>query len=361
LRFWSGEFVVILDADHAPVSRFLLEVLPHFVDAKVAFVQSPQHYSNEVNLVSTGSAEAQRIFYELVCPGKNHFDAAFCAGTNVMFRRAALTDVGGIHTGSNSEDIWTSLRLHQRGWKSIYVPKVLATGLAPDTLDAYFRQRLRWASGGFEVLFRGHLGRRGSGLTIDQRLQYLFTGMHHLLSLAMLTFMLLPAAYLFFGLSPIDTDGWTWAVHYVPFYALSPLVTWLQSGGLRVAAIVASIGAVPVHVRALVGVLTNRKVRWTATNTAAGGRQALWVVMPHIALLLLNVMAIAVGVQVMTDPAPTWPSIGWSSMIILILGRMIGEVFVGHRARTAAVSTASGPAGTTPWPSNAPPAVWETT
>jgi hypothetical protein len=53
-------------------------------------------------------------------------------------------------------------------------------------------------------------------------------------------------------------------------------------------------------------------------------------------------MAIAVGVQVMTDPAPTWPSIGWSSMIILILGRMIGEVFVGHRARTAAVSTCPG-------------------
>jgi cellulose synthase (UDP-forming) len=344
----SGEFIVILDADHVPVSRFLLEVLPHFVDPKVAFVQSPQHYSNKVNLVSTGSAEAQRIFYELVCPGKNHFNAAFCVGTNVMFRRAALEDVGGIHTGSNSEDIWTSIRLHRRGWKSIYVPNVLATGLAPDTLDAYLRQQLRWASGGFEVLVRGQLFRRGNGLTIDQRLQYLFTGMHYLLSLAMLTFMLLPAGYLLFGLSPIDADGWTWALHYIPFYAMTLLVTWLQSGGFRVAAIVASIGAVPVHVRALFGVLTNRKVRWTATNTAAGGRQALWVVMPHIALLVLNVMAIAVGVTVMTDPGPTWLSIGWASMIILMLGRMIGEVFVGHR--TAAAT----PEPATPEPAAAP-------
>jgi cellulose synthase (UDP-forming) len=345
----SGEFVVILDADHVPVSRFLLEVLPHFVDPKVAFVQSPQHYSNKVNLVSTGSAEAQRIFYELVCPGKNHFNAAFCVGTNVMFRRTALDELGGIHTGSNSEDIWTSVRLHQRGWKSTYVPHVLATGLAPDTLDAYLKQQMRWASGGFEVLLKGRLLRRGNGLTVDQRLQYLFTGMHYLLSLAMLTFMLLPAGYLLFGLSPIDADGWTWAAHYVPFYAMTLLVTWLQSGGFRVAAIVASIGAVPVHARALLAVLTRRKARWTATNTAGGGRQALWAVMPHIALLVLNVTAIAVGFMVMTDPGPTWLSIGWATMIIFILGRMIGEVFVGHRITSGTQPTTSpAPTATTP-------------
>jgi cellulose synthase (UDP-forming) len=325
----SGEYIVIFDADHVPEPNFLIEVLPHFQDPDVAFVQSPQYYVNRVNLVSRGSAEAQRIFYELVCPGKNRFNAAFCVGTNVMFRRSALMDVGGIATGTNSEDIWTSLRVHRAGWKSIYVPEVLARGLAPQDVPAYLKQQFRWASGGFEVLLRGKLWRRRNGLTLDQRLQYLFTGTHYLLSLAMLTFTLLPATYLLFGLSPIRADGWTWALHYLPFYGMVLLVTWLQSGGFKPSAIVASIGAAPVHGRALLATLSGRSATWRVTNGSGGSTRSLWVVMPIVALLLLNATAIAVGVVVMADPAPTWLCVAWAGMHVLILGRMVIAAIAG--------------------------------
>jgi cellulose synthase (UDP-forming) len=328
----DGEFVVIFDADHVPEPNFLIQVLPHFQDDEVAFVQSPQSYINHVNLVSTGSAEAQRIFYELVCPGKNHFNAAFCVGTNVMFRRAALDEIGGIYTGSNSEDIWTSIELHKLGWKSIYVPAVLARGLAPQDVASYLKQQLRWASGGFEVLLRGKLFRRNNGLTVDQRLQYLFTGTHYVLSVAMLTFMFLPATYLLFALSPIRADGWTWATHYLPFQALVLLVTWLQSGGFKPSAIVASIGAAPVHARALVATLLGRRAKWNATNQLGGGTRSLWVVMPHLFLLVLNLTAIVVGLIVMADPPPTWLSVGWAAMHVVILGRMIAESVTGGRS-----------------------------
>ena len=321
----TGEYVVIFDADHVPERDFLLQVLPHFDDPEVAFVQSPQSYANQTNLVSTGSSEAQRIFYELVCPGKNHFNAAFCVGTNVMFRRAALDEIGGIATGSNSEDIWTSLELHRRGWKSIYVPQVLARGLAPVDVASFFKQQLRWASGGFEVVLRGRLFRRGSGLTLDQRLQYLFVGTHYVLSLAMLTFMLFPALYLLFALSPIRADGLTWAAHYLPFQVMVLVVTWLQSGGFRMSAIVASIGATPVHARAFWATLRNKPARWSATNQAGAGTRSLWVVMPQLGLALLNVTGIVVGLVVMADPAPTWLSVAWATMIVLILGRIIVE------------------------------------
>ena len=329
----NGQFVVIFDADHVPDRSFLISVLPHFQDPDVAFVQSPQSYANNVNLVATGSGEAQRIFYELVCPGKNHFNAAFCVGTNVMFRRAALETVGGIWTGSNSEDIWTSIELHKRGWKSIYVPQVLARGLAPEDVPSYLKQQLRWASGGFEVLLRGRLFRRGTGLTVDQRLQYLFCGTHYLLSVAMLTFMLFPALYLLFALSPIRADGFAWATHYLPFQAAVLLVTWLQSGGFKPSAIVASIGAAPVHLRALGAVLVGRPAKWKATNAGGNAARSLWAVMPLVALLILNVTAIVVGVLVMADPAPTWLSVAWASMIVLILGRMIIESVTGGRIR----------------------------
>jgi cellulose synthase (UDP-forming) len=336
----DGEFVVVFDADHVPEPTFLISVLPHFQDADVAFVQSPQSYTNNVNLVATGSGEAQRIFYELVCPGKNHFNAAFCVGTNVMFRRAALDGIGGIWTGSNSEDIWTSLELHRRGWKSIYVPQVLARGLAPEDVPSYLKQQLRWASGGFEVLLRGRLFKRGTGLTLDQRLQYLFCGTHYLLSVAMLTFMLFPALYLLFALSPIRADGFAWATHYLPFQAAVLLVTWLQSGGFKPSAIVASIGAAPVHLRALGAVLIGRPAKWKATNAGGSQARSLWAVMPLVALLILNVTAITVGVLVMADPAPTWLSVAWATMIVLILGRMIAESVTGGRIRYRTSATA---------------------
>ena len=354
----SGEFVVILDADHVPEPNFLISILPHFQDPDVAFVQSPQSYTNAVNLVATGSGEAQRIFYELVCPGKNHFNAAFCVGTNVMFRRAALDSIGGIWTGSNSEDIWTSIELHKRGWKSIYVPQVLARGLAPEDVPSYLKQQMRWASGGFEVLLRGRLFKRRSGLTIDQRLQYLFCGTHYLLSAAMLTFMLFPALYLLFALSPIRADGVTWATHYLPFQAVVLLVTWLQSGGFKLSAIVASIGAVPVHLRALGGVLIGRSAKWKATNAAGGdGARSLWAVMPLFALLVLNTVAIVVGLLVMADPAPTWLSVSWATMIVLILGRMILESVTGGRIRYRGTAPEALPAHLRPRIENQPQAV----
>ena len=65
----------------------------------------------------------QTVFYKFVQPGRNHFNAAFCVGTNVIFRRAAVNDIGGIYTDSKSEDVWTSLMLHERGWRTIYIPK----------------------------------------------------------------------------------------------------------------------------------------------------------------------------------------------------------------------------------------------
>ena len=322
----EGEFVVILDADHVPSPDFLLRALPHLQDPAVAFVQTPQAFPNAQGLVATGSAEAQRIFYELVCPGKNRFNAVFCVGTNVIFRRRALEDLGGLYTQSNSEDIWTSLELHRRGWKSVFVPETLARGLAPDSLGSYFKQQYRWAYGGFEVLLRGGLFRR-AGLTMDQRIQYLLTGTNYALSLSVLIFSFLPAAYLLFGWSPIRADMSTWLVHYVPFYLLSIVITWLQCGGFKPSAVVTSIAAAPVHVRALVMVLLRRKTSWTVTNAGrSDGRRGvpgIELVLPQTALLMLNVTAIAVGLVAIKNLPATILSVAWALVYVLIHGRIV--------------------------------------
>src|SRR3712207_2660739 len=210
-------------------------------DPLVAFVQTPQAFPSARGLVARGASESQRMFYELVLPGRNLFNGVFCVGTNVIFRRVALEQIGGMYTASNSEDIWTSIELHRRGWRSYFVAETLARGLAPDSLLPFFKQQFRWAYGAFEVLLRGGLFRRGMGLTVDQRFQYFLAGINYLLSLAALILMTLPAVYLLFGLSPIRADIDVWLLHYAPFYLLIMLVTVLQLGGFKFSAVVMAI------------------------------------------------------------------------------------------------------------------------
>jgi cellulose synthase (UDP-forming) len=352
----DGEFMLILDADFVPSPDFLVRALPYMHDLQVAFVQTPQSFPSAHGLVAEGAAEAQRIFYELVMPGKNHFNAVFCVGTNVIFRRAALEQIGGMYTASNSEDIWTALELHKRGWRSVFIPETLARGLAPDNLLSYFKQQFRWSYGGFEVLLRGKLFGRAR-LTLDQRFQYLLTGTNYLLSLCALTFMLLPAAYLLGGWSPIQGGVNVWLTHYLPFYALLLAVTFLQVGGFKPAAIITSIAAAPVHFRALVMAILKRKTGWTVTNAHSSGRlPGIELVLPHIAFVLINLTAIAVGLTVVNDPPATYLSIAWACLHLLILGRVIVEAVrgPGQEPRTVARRAAAiRSLLARPWPSRA--------
>ena len=150
------------------------------MDANVAFVQTPQTYGNLHTTIARGAAYMQAVFYRFIQPGRNRFNAAFCVGTNVLFRRAAIDDIGGMYTNSKSEDVWTSLMLHERGWRSVFIPTVLAVGDAPETVEAYSKQQLRWATGGFEILLTHNPLSPRRRLTMDQRIQYFVTASFYL-------------------------------------------------------------------------------------------------------------------------------------------------------------------------------------
>ena len=114
-----------------PKEDFLYQTVPFFAEANVAFVQTPQAYGNLHNLISRGAGYMQSVFYRFIQPGKNRFNAAFCVGTNVIYRRTAIESIGGIYENSKSEDVWTSIKLHESGWKTVYISTVLAVGDTP--------------------------------------------------------------------------------------------------------------------------------------------------------------------------------------------------------------------------------------
>ncbi len=301
----TGDYVAVLDADHIPLAGFLERTLAHFVDPRVAFVQSPQSYRNrDSSPVSQAAHESQRVFYDLICSGKNAYNSVFSVGTNLVYRRSALTEVNGFYGETNSEDIWTSLRMHQAGWKSVFVPEVLAEGLAPEDVSTYLKQQFRWARGAFEVLLHGRPW-RVRGLTRDQRIQYIQPALHYLQSFAILFFMLLPALFLVFYVQPLRVDGVGWLLRYAPFWLLTQLAIYYQVGRLHFWSYCMAIASVPVHIRAFFSALFRRKYSWNVTNKQGRIPSVLDAMPTQIALMFGFATAFIIGLFPLRSSVPT--------------------------------------------------------
>ena len=88
-----------------------------------------------------------------------------------MFRRTALEDVGLIATESITEDMHTGLRMHAKGWKSLFVNERLIAAMAAVDITSFNTQRLRWGEGNLGIFaFDNPLTIKG--LTLPQRLCY---------------------------------------------------------------------------------------------------------------------------------------------------------------------------------------------
>ncbi len=339
LTLARGELFAIFDADFVPMPDFLHETVPFFAEADVAFVQTPQVYGNLDTVVSRGAAYMQSVFYQFVQPGRNRFNAAFCVGTNVVFRRSAIDQLGGLYSDSKSEDVWTSLLLHERGWRSVYIPTPLAVGDTPETIEAYSKQQLRWATGGFEIMATHWPWSRARRLTVDQRLQYTVTATHYLTGIAPLLLLLVPPLQIFFDLTPMNLSvkPLTWVAYYAGFYLLQILLAFYTLGSFRWEVLLLATVSFPIYVRALVNALTRRDQAWHVTGSRAGYRSPFAFIQPQVLMFVLLAATTVVGVW--KDAGNGYPSLAlaWNATNTLILGGFVVTALrEGRRGRRAA-------------------------
>ncbi|WP_432826332.1 glycosyltransferase family 2 protein [Dactylosporangium sp. CA-092794] len=215
----SSPLVAVLDCDHVPGPRFLEATVGHFRRRDVAFVQSPQYYANaDDNEVARAAWSQQALFFGSIANGKAGLDAMFCCGTNIVFRRAALERAGGFPEDTVTEDFELSVRLHADGWKSVYVPEVLAQGLGPEDMPSYVSQQLRWSRGCISAI---PLVLR-SRLPLRLRLQYLLSASYFLYGWTLLVYMLMPLARIAFGWQPVaSASAADFLLHFAPYFLLS--------------------------------------------------------------------------------------------------------------------------------------------
>jgi cellulose synthase (UDP-forming) len=215
----NGEFIAVFDSDHVADAGFLEATLGHMDDPALAFVQTPQYYANaHENRIAGASWAQQALFFGAICRGKDGLGAVFCCGTNVLFRRAALEGVGGFPTNSLTEDFELSIVMHEKGWRSAYLPDVLARGLGPEDTAAYVSQQQRWARGCLSGLPRALRAK----LPLRLKLQYLLSGLYFLSGWTVLIYMTFPVVRLLGGGQPIGhINAPEFLLHFAPYYAVA--------------------------------------------------------------------------------------------------------------------------------------------
>jgi len=357
----DADFVAVLDADHVASSDFLVHTLGYFDDPAVAIVQTPQEFYNLDSFEHQATAghdtdrfHEQALFYRMLQPGKNRWGAAFWCGTGAVVRVAALRSIGGVATDTITEDIHTTIRLHRRGWRTVYHNEVLARGLAASDAATYQLQRHRWGTGAMQVM-RVENPLLVPGLTVAQRIAYASTLLGWFDAWRSLGYLLLPIVVLATGAVPIRADAATFTAFFGVTFILQQLALRVLSRGCHrpILSILFELVRMTPNILATLTLVTRKRVAFAVTpkGRMGDGRRAAQEPRLLRVLLLLSLAAAAwfaltvMGRTPLTYAVPwaAYATFGWLTLNVLLLRRAIGRVrdarYAGERRASVRFET----------------------
>jgi cellulose synthase (UDP-forming) len=292
LAHTNGEFVATIDADHVAVPELAHETLGYFLDREVAFVSTPQQFVGDAADVLNNR---ELLYFRYMAASKDADNAVQTYG-NGVYRRSALGSIGGFSEWVRlCEDLHSCYRMQAAGWKGVYHPRAVTTGLAPQTAAALAKQRLTWATDSVQILFWDNPMLK-KGLSFRQRLHYFQTVSHYLITCTQLLFAMGVSLWFLWGISvmhPRNLDTYLW--HTVPYFA-GIFVLLTLYGGIRgsLRVVQSTIYLAPVYLVGVVRGLFRIGGRPAVTEKVRPSRfSALLVV--QLAFLVLTLIAIGVG------------------------------------------------------------------
>jgi len=305
----TGELCIILDPDHVPFPEFLDPIVNHFNDPEIGFVQIVQAYKNiDDGLIAKGAAQQTYQFYGPIMMTMNKYETVLAIGANCSFRRKALESIGG-HAAGLAEDMNTAMHLHAKGWKSIYVPEVLARGLVPNTLSAYYSQQLKWSRGVFELLVTSY-PKLFKQFSWKQKLHYGFIPMYYLAGLIFLLNFLVPILSLTMDVIPFKMGMVDFAIIGFPLAMSIILIrhfvqTWVmedEERGFHIVGGLLMIGTWWIFILGFLYTLIRKKVPYIPTPKDGKEKNDWLIYIPNIVLILVSIAAVMYGL--LTDWSP---------------------------------------------------------
>ncbi len=150
------EILLCIDGDALLDRNCARWMARHFVDdPRVAAVTGNPRIRNRTTLLGRLQVGEFSSIIGLIKRAQQSFGPLFTvSGVITAFRRPAVHEVGYWSPDVLTEDIDITWKLQRAGWQVRFEPNALVWILMPETLRGLWKQRLRWAKGGAQVLLK---------------------------------------------------------------------------------------------------------------------------------------------------------------------------------------------------------------
>lgn len=208
------EYLVCIDGD-ALIDKYCLHwMVKHFIRyPQVAAVTGNPRIRNRTSLLGKIQVGEFSSIVGMIKRAQRSFGRLFTvSGVITGFRKAAVHEVGYWSPDMLTEDIDVTWKLQRNGWDVRFEPRALVWILMPETLSGLWKQRLRWAMGGAQVMLKNfkvllsHKQTHLWGLMTELMLSTLWAYSMLLVILIWVISLFFPLGYLMPNQSPILPD-----------------------------------------------------------------------------------------------------------------------------------------------------------
>ncbi|MDM1246410.1 poly-beta-1,6 N-acetyl-D-glucosamine synthase [Acinetobacter sp. R933-2] len=152
----DAEYLIGIDGDALLDPHAAVWMIRHFLaDPSVAAVTGNPRIRTRSTLLGRIQVGEFSSIVGLIKRAQRSFGRLFTvSGVITAFRKSAVHDVGYWSPNALTEDIDITWKLQRAGWNIHFEPNALVWILMPETLNGLWKQRLRWAMGGAQVLIK---------------------------------------------------------------------------------------------------------------------------------------------------------------------------------------------------------------
>ncbi|MCH4248841.1 MAG: poly-beta-1,6-N-acetyl-D-glucosamine synthase [Acinetobacter populi] len=205
----DAEYLIGIDGDALLDPNAAMWMIRHFIaNPSVAAVTGNPRIRNRSTLLGRVQVGEFSSIVGMIKRAQKSFGRIFTvSGVITAFRKSAVHEVGYWSPNMLTEDIDITWKLQRAGWDIDFEPNALVWILMPESLSGLWKQRLRWAMGGAQVLIKN------IDVLIKPRLNYLWPLMLELILTLIWSYLMLTLAIIWIihlilpalGLPPVNS------------------------------------------------------------------------------------------------------------------------------------------------------------